>query len=609
MSILGILVMMWLPADSRDDLLAQIEQAGVTGFQPVEIGLIASGVPIDELPKMVAEYEAFVMELTSEVDSGKSAKKMARQLFSELFSKVKTHDEDSHKLTDLLGSKTYSTVTAAFLFYDAAQRLGLDVQLVETPIHVFAVFNDNKKETDIEFFDRNSYDKKYSDYQGYGRDLLDAGVTDQQALANIQFQNEFESIRKQRKGISLREAAAILLSKAAAKYGPSDVNVRIRDLKLVNQLAPESWFGKGNFDRELHRHIGELYKSKEVLLGLKLATVAAQRFPDYTEYSPFLFNFAVLRVQELDKTKEFSKAFLVADEVKPLLAADVRPSFNDIYPTLHHNFAVDLFNNKSYAMALEHAEGALAGYKQMQEHYASQAESAKKLEEIKVSLKHVEELVPNAQELWVMQLLDEGDHVKAQQVLADLAVNNPARADQIKTRLDQQALKSLYESGNYRDALALATKRISDDNGQQNFLATFNRFILDLLSKKQFEESLKELDGVPEIVAGDKAVKDLRYNTYIEWLNRFKNDSAKKQLPIYQRMFADKRLELTDAERKALISNHVAVFAGRVEKAIADGRYNEASDLLAEGEKLYPDDVSLQAWRKKVRTIQERLAE
>lgn len=609
MILLSFLSIGLLAQDARQTLLSQLTESGLTHMQPVEIALIAGGVSESDLPQRVSEYETMIRALTANVDADKPAKKVAKQLFGDLFRQLKSHDEGSFALTELMDTQTYSTLTATFVFYDAAQRLGLNVQVVETPIHFFAILKDDKRDVFIEFFDRTSYDKRYSDYQSYARDLLTAGITDEQGLANIEIQDRFDLIRSQRRGITARELAADFFIKAASQKGFSGADQGVIDLEISNKLGPESWFGAGNLDREIHGKIHELYQAKETDKGLDLAIAGAQRFPQYQDFEPFLFNFAVLRIQALDQAKDYTAAFAVASRVASLLEGEAASQFGEVFPTLNHNYAVHLSQSKQYREALESAATALNQYTSLRAELANRPGADAKMDDVDKSINAITDMIPRVQYAWTQELLKEGDHSKANQILAELEKTAPEMANQIKTNLDQQALQDLYEAGDYAEAMVIAAKRLTDPNGLQNYLATYNRYVSELIRQAEFERAFAVIDEAPSEVQDHTISNDLRYNAYIAWLNQVKDQAESKQLPIYAQMFADMKINFTADERAALISNHVAVFASRVEKSIASGAYDRADKQLAEAEQTYPKEPSLLALRQKIRTIQERLSE
>ena len=149
---------------------------------------------------------------------------------------------------------------------------------------------------------------------------------------------------------------------------------------------------------------------------------------------------------------------------------------------------------------------------------------------------------------------------------------------------------------------------------EPHFVFDTNALISALLlknsvSRQAFDEALKALDQVHPSAKDHQVVKDLRYNCYIAMLTKLKDAASEKQLVVYARLFADHQLVMTDEEREGLTTNHVAVFAQQVEKDIADGKYSKASDHLAVGEKIYPSNTVLLNLRKKIRLIQERLAD
>lgn len=349
-------------------------------------------------------------------------------------------------------------------------------------------------------------------------------------------------------------------------------------LQISLLLQAEAPFEAENLAREWYNHSYRLYERKALLEGARVITASARRFPALQEFQALCFNFGILLIQ--DKELGFAQKKSLVEGLIPL-AGENGATLADTYEALKFNQAITYYEAAQFVDAWELGSTI------------ERAPDANALKSLKSSI--LENLIE--------EVASDGEPVDA--LLKQLADLDSERHQRIATRLKQIAVKSQYEQGNLDEALELASKQIDAENGRDNYIAVLQKITENLNAAQRFEEALKRLAATPKTHADPEQVANLRYNTYLAWLNHPKDPLT--QFSIYKQVLTDQTLSLSSRERASLQEGMGNAYYLQIEKLIADREFAKAQVLSQEALRLNPDHANLIKQGQLIKTIMDRI--
>jgi len=369
---------------------------------------------------------------------------------------------------------------------------------------------------------------------------------------------------------------AVLYMLAAEKVFASNPELCEDLIHLSHELDKNLTYDSERLSREWYNRIYKLYQEEKWVLGGRLAAPTAARFPSRHEFPPLCFNFGVLISQKDDMPILERKALMKA--LVPY-AGEHRESLEQTITSLAYNQAVRRYKNGDYREAWAMAKDL--------KHTDTEA-----LKQLQAAI--LENLIQNA----------ETGQEKSNFLKALTQVDAQA-AKRFQTRMDQLAVKTQFEDGDYESALELAAQQLDSAQGKNNYLAVLQKLIGSLNESGKFGQALHRLGSIPASHVPKDTIADMRYNTYLTWLN--KEQDLSKQIPIYQKMDGDKMLGLDAQERQSLMDNWANAYQLLIEDKIAQREFKLAEDLCAKAIESFPNHEGLKTQEKLIQTIMTRL--
>lgn len=379
-------------------------------------------------------------------------------------------------------------------------------------------------------------------------------------------------------GHRLKAILAAILVHAGANLAEEDPAKAVRFLKMSRLLDAQPIFETDRQSREWYNRAYKLYEAKALKQGALLTAASAARFANLTEFQALCFNFGILISGE---------QAIPLEEKLPLIQAllphtgEHRQTLASSAQGLQFNQAVAHYQSREFTQAWSLTRDL---------EYPADPAALKKLQgAILEGL--IEEKTSAGQ--------DVTENLKTLKAIA------PDRFDLLSTRLKQLAVKSQYEKGDYESALALAEKQLDTSQGRTNYLAVLQQLIDKMHQANQYETALNRLGNIPKQKVDAKAMADMKYNTYIAWLNH--NETPGEQFSIYRRFFNDESLALKEKERQSMQEDWGNIYYLLIEKKIADREFHKAEALSKEAIQTLPDHEALLKQKALIETIMARI--
>lgn len=357
-----------------------------------------------------------------------------------------------------------------------------------------------------------------------------------------------------------------------------DLSKATRHLNISSRLVPENVFQEDHFSRVWYNRVHKLYEAKDIAGGAPLAAAAAKRFPQLPQFAPLCYNFAILVSQDQGISLEDKLTLISALSAQ---AGEHSPALNETLGGLQYNASVTHYQEKKYAQAWDIAKNLTS------------SPSPDDVKNLKVAILEglIEEKMSQGQD--------------ASKLLNTFKGLDPARHDDFQTRIKQIAVKASFDSGDFESALDLASKQLDSESGRNNYLAVLHQLVNQMNGKGQFEKALTRLDAIDATVIAPKELSNLKYNTYVAWLD--KNQGNKSQFPIYRRMLGDSSLQLKEEEKTILKENWGNAYYAIINKMIEDRQFKDAEKLSSEALKATPKHKNLLKQKELIATIMSRI--
>lgn len=529
-AILGVSVLWAGPLDEQ--LLREFERQTPPSFSDIEMAFIASGAQtIEEVRDYVTRYEALVAELKlPDRLSQRPAKKKLKELDQSLWRYLENPDSDDYSLIDLIERRTYSPLTATFLFLDIVPGSGL------TP-------------------------EEYRESEG-------------------RYEPYFMTNRVPTK----RELVSALFLMRAVSYGTDQVEPASRALMLSHYLSPFSTFGVNRFDLKLYNQAYTLYQAKAFAAAAKLAAAAATCFPKREEFQPLCVNLGIQICDQAAASGSFESAFALAT---PLLdhSGPHRVQLAERLQQLHCEYAQALSESGQLEAALAQIESIELPHN---------AEAVRTLE-----ITTLEQLIRTMMEA---NQVDE-----AEPYFVKLEALDPPRAEQLRLSLEVEQLQQVYDSGRLPEVLAQARQSTTTSVGRDRYLNLLAFFVKTRWDLDSWPEALDALNDVPNALASDPAVRDLRQQTYTSWLDSLEDGDVATRKAVFQRLLADRRLDFSDEKTRAFRSQYGHLLHEEIKLLIWDDKFVEADAKSKEALAVLPNHAELLEQRQLLDTIMQRI--
>ena len=379
-------------------------------------------------------------------------------------------------------------------------------------------------------------------------------------------------------------SAAFFIPKAESMSDDQAQEIR-KTFKIAKMLAPKSSFGVGRYDVQFYNRVLLLHNEGDQIQAAYIGAAAADFYPARKEFASLCFNVGLKMFQENLKTGDLGQLLEVGEMLGPYTGSH-RSDFDKIMETMYYNHSVNLYNKGKYEEALAMVSKSSPD----QPGYET------------VTVGSIEKLINKA--------LEEQDEPRVQELLTQLDGVSAERGKRMRARMDQLRLQALDAAGLHEEAVELALKDVDSDIGKNNYIAVVTKYVQKMRDEKGIEATLSYLDtDVPEVMKEHETVKGLRFNTYVAWLEQYKDEQYKKLIPIYKKALADEKLELSEKDKNILMEGYGNALYREVEYLIAEREWKKADSKSKAALKAVPDHARLLEQRQLVETILRRVSE
>jgi len=301
LAIIGVSFLWAGPLD--DQLLQELRNQDSLSFDDTQMAFIASGAQtLDELADYVTRYTTLVEELSlPERYSQRPTKKKLKEIHRLLTGFLESPDKDNYSLIDLIERRTYSPLTATFLYIDILPSADLHPE----------------------------------DYRA----------------SNGLFDSHFLSGREPWR----RELVASLFLMRAIQYGKTQVQFAAQSLHLSHLIAPGSQYGANRLDLKLYNYAYDLFQTQEYINASYLAAAAAQVFPKRTEFHALCVNLGIKVCDGAAAAGNTEDIFELANSLLPHTGPH-RVQLEERLSRLRFEHAESLFNSQDYEAAINQCE-------------------------------------------------------------------------------------------------------------------------------------------------------------------------------------------------------------------------------------------------------------
>ena len=408
----------------------------------------------------------------------------------------------------------------------------------------------------------------------------------QEGLANGDLATKSENLEPAFLGESPsipREIISAFLVEQAATFSVERATGIRKALKLSERLAPKSTYGTDRLDRTFYNIAIKAYQDKAYMKSATIAAGASLRFPNLKELNNVCFNSGLQLFKSVGTQKNYEEVLELGHALSPFTGEN-QSQFEAMISTTRYNYGVGLYNAKNYEQAYVQFEKAI--------HYTGD---------------NRRRLLISSLSLTIGDMAQAGRAEEAQALLEKLEELDPEEAELARRRLAQLQLKVVDNSGDFKAALKLASKDVVSEIGRKNYLSVLTRYIQSLRTAGKLKEAFSALDQVHDTVKNDTILNDLRYNTYIIWLDRFDEKNYAEQLPIFKALFNDKKLTLQPEDESTLRENYGNALYREIEYLIGEQHFKEADQKSRVALKIAPKHDGLLQQRHLIDRILKRI--
>jgi len=271
--------------------------------------LRASGVADPERRETFERtFEILVEDLARRVGTSRSRYRVARRLHDHLHQRVmRRYESTADGLDSVLGRGEFNCLSASLLYGLLGRALGLEVQVVEIPRHVYVRFLIDQRRVEVETTSRTGFDLRpkllpapgLSWDPGYGADARAGTLTPGVAEAPVP------------EGVNLERAVAFLWHNAGRRaLEQGDAPGAARSFLEESRLAPEKASRSESLGVYLARAFRMEYEAGRFESAYRIAGIGMEIFPAQTTAKDRLLAAALKRIEascEADRTSEAEK--------------------------------------------------------------------------------------------------------------------------------------------------------------------------------------------------------------------------------------------------------------------------------------------------------------
>jgi len=350
-------------------------------------------------------------------------------------------------------------------------------------------------------------------------------------------------------------------------------------LQVSRLLAPDASYGAENASKVLYNRALNLFNEKQVAPAGHLAAGGAARWPGLDAWHSLCFNVAVNLLRDGDVKYDD-----LIRQHQPHMG-ELSQRFKMAVDSQAYNRAALLYNGKKYAEALAILEKMVKP--------DSPSDYRTVLADSYVHLIEADEGAGSQSEAW----------------LAKLEKLDPEKADLTRRRLAQLQLAAQVQGGDLEGAFTEAVQHLETKLDRDNFQTVLVRLSQKKRGDWDFQAALDLLDRVPAEAGATAAVDRLRFNTYTDWLATFADTDYKGLSRLYEHLFADKKLVLSDENRALFRDNYGNALYQQIRLLIEEREFVRADAESKAALNLVPGHAALLEQRKLVDTIMKRLSE
>ncbi|MDJ0835276.1 MAG: hypothetical protein QNK37_02105, partial [Acidobacteriota bacterium] len=177
----------------------------------------------------------------------------------------------------------------------------------------------------------------------------------------------------------------------------------------------------------------------------------------------------------------------------------------------------------------------------------------------------------------------------------------------MRQRLAQLELIELDKKGKLEEALELAAKDTTTEMNQKNYLSVLVRFSNIKRENKNWDSALSMLDNAVQADWSKTMLNDLRFNTYVDWLDSFKEGDYAAQIDVYKKAFSDAKLDLAGENGQIMSHNYGNALYLKINNLIETRKFKEASAASKAALKEVPEHPELKKQGELIKRIMDRI--
>jgi len=336
--------------------------------------------------------------------------------------------------------------------------------------------------------------------------------------------------------------------------------------------------GKLLYNRTLDLH------NKDDQLGAALVGIgSAKCYPELELYAAVLYNIGIkLMLSDLEKENP-ARVTEIVKQIAPL-TGEYQQQFQGTLDNRAYNYAAQLYNAKKFDQAMVAFENL--------ENPPNPDEYRKVLTSI-----------------YVIQIEDAFEKNKdaIPGLMAKLEAHDADQHTVMKQRLNQLELIELDKRGDLDKALAKAAEQVDTEVDRRNYTSILIRFNKAKRKGQNYEEALELLDTALQDTWVEETLTGLRYDTYFDMLDQVDENDWKAQLKIYDRIFADKKLDFSVENGDVMKHNYGNALYKEISKLIEDHEFEKADAKSKAALKRLPKHKELTQQRDLINRILERI--
>jgi len=357
-------------------------------------------------------------------------------------------------------------------------------------------------------------------------------------------------------------------------------------LEVGNMLVPEHAYEQETLGKLLYNRTLELHNAGNQVTAAKVGIASAMTYPGLDLYQPVLFNTGIKLITGEVEQENPALVTELCNRIAPL-TGQYEDQFRETLDNRAYNTAAKLYNAGEYAAAMTAFE-SLSNPPDTEEYRS---------------------VLSSTYVLLIEQAFEKGEKEGVPALMTKLEKLNPDQYEVMRQRLNQLELIELDKRGDLGSALEMAASQIESDIDQKNYLSILIRFNQAKRSGENFDEALELLDGAIVTDWSAETVNRLRFDTYFDWLETFEEEDWQGQLPIFRKVFADEKLDMSGENGDVMRHNYGNVLYKEISKHIEERDFEGADKKSKAALKILPEHPQLKEQRDLIDRIMKRLGQ